>query len=99
MLPLSRLEGNSGFRVILYGIESWRRLVLGRQYAMLGTFSVLARKSRDTCRQCGYVLLTIESIQSENLTPWFSGGMKRPPLQPMVLQKLFVLCRQIIKVV
>ncbi|MGI6419473.1 MAG: DUF1156 domain-containing protein [Thermoguttaceae bacterium] len=54
MLPLSRLEGNSGFRVILYGIDSWRRLVLGRQYAMLGTFSVAAREARTLCRQMRY---------------------------------------------
>lgn len=45
-LPLSRLEGNSGFRVILYGIDTWRRLVLARQYAMLGTFSAVARAAR-----------------------------------------------------
>ncbi len=64
MLPLSRLEGNSGFRVILYGIDSWRRLVLGRQYAMLGTFSVVAREAREACRQMGYEAAWSEAISA-----------------------------------
>ncbi len=62
MLPLSRVEGNSGFRVILYGIDSWRRLVLGRQYAMLGNFSVVAREARETCRKLGYEASWSEAI-------------------------------------
>ncbi len=62
MLPLSRVEGNSGFRVILYGIDSWRRLLLGRQYAMLGNFSVVAREARETCRKLGYEASWSEAI-------------------------------------
>ncbi len=86
-LPRNRIEGNSGFRVILYGIDKWRKLFLDRQLKALGIFVHCIRKSRDLIKKFGYNCSWIDALQSNlsicldklvdsstTITHWQIGG-------------------------
>ncbi|MFH1912165.1 MAG: DUF1156 domain-containing protein [Pseudomonadota bacterium] len=43
LLPIGRKEGNSGFRILLYGFDKWSDLFTSRQLLAVGTFVKLTR--------------------------------------------------------
>lgn len=46
-LPISREQGNSGFRVILYGMDEWQKLFTKRQLVAIGTLVLLGRSMKN----------------------------------------------------
>jgi len=86
-LPLSRLQGNSGFRVILYGITTWQKLFNPSQLRMLGTFVRSTRDALSALKEAGYNNQWTESIcaylglaidrladSGSSLAHWAMGG-------------------------
>src|SRR5690606_26655578 len=52
-LSKNRIQGNSGFRVLLYGFEKWRDLFTARQILTLGTLITVAREIPNAGRDIG----------------------------------------------
>jgi putative DNA methylase len=86
-LPKNRIEGNSGFRVILYGIDKWRKLFLDRQLRALGTFVQCIRQTTKALHNNGYTETWVHAIHSNlaicvdkivdsstTITHWQVGG-------------------------
>lgn len=54
--PLSkdRIQGNSGFRVLLYGLETWQSLFTSRQLVGLGSVLLNTREAERQIQRSGY---------------------------------------------
>jgi len=63
-LPKSRIEGNSGFRVILYGIDTWRKLFASRQLYSIGMFVKYNRLLLNSIGNYGYDPIFTEAISA-----------------------------------
>lgn len=63
-LPTDRTQGNSGFRVILYGFDTWGKLYSARQMLALGTFVYHTRNVKIALEKEGYSKDWIEAISA-----------------------------------
>jgi len=61
-LPIGRTSGNSGFRVILYGIDRWYKLFAPRQLLVLGTLVRYTRHLRREMDLVGYPPKWVEAV-------------------------------------
>lgn len=86
-LPSSRIQGNSGFRVILYGMTTWQKLFNPTQLRALGVFARCTREATIKMRTLqysddwmyalvGYLALTIDRLadSGSTLAHWAMGG-------------------------
>lgn len=87
LLPISRVQGNSGFRVILYGMNTWRKLFNSTQLRALGVITRCTRDAVGGARAAGcddqlvvaltgYLALAVDRLadSGSSLAHWAMGG-------------------------
>ena len=74
-LPITRLKGNSGFRVLLYGMKTWGDLFTARQKATLTTLVRLVSDSKYSPEVRTVLALSVSRLAdiSNNLCRWESS--------------------------